>query len=495
MASETGVGRLVTGRYRLIGELGSGGFGRVWKARDERLRVDVALKEVTLSQAGSGAERTERVNRAIHEARNAARLRTHPNIVAVHDVVREDDVPWIVMELVTGGTLEEEIRERGRVPAAEVRRIAEAVLGALRAAHAAGIVHRDVKPSNVMLADDGRVLLADFGIAVHDADTALTATGGVIGSLEYIAPERIGHGDDSPAGDLFSLGVTLYHAVEGVSPFHRATPTASVAAVMAHEPDPPKHAGELAGLLTRLLDKAPATRVTVSEALAMLDTGPTVPGPTVPVLERPTAVTSPAGAPGRAALRGAVAAVWAGRSRRWRLATAGVAGMAILLAVVLAVTIGTSGDRTGTSRKPRLYEKGEVALCTHSPVVTCPDPSGGNVDLDTASLGQEEEGNAGTDLAIVRNRLAALASTELARYPHDSPPAGPADCQSGNVGWKGSQSSGFLGSDLSKGMILCVKTTEGRYGYLRIAEVGSYEDGALGRAKFTYQVWKKAGDT
>ncbi|MGW3564167.1 serine/threonine-protein kinase [Streptomyces sp. NPDC000941] len=492
MASETRVGRLVAGRYRLIDALGSGGFGRVWKARDERLRVDVALKEVTLSHAGSGAERTERVNRAIHEARNAARLRTHPNIVAVHDVVREDDVPWIVMELVTGGSLEEEIRERGRVPAAEVRRIAEAVLGALRAAHAAGIVHRDVKPSNVMLADDGRVLLADFGIAVHDADTALTATGGVIGSLEYIAPERIGHGDDSPAGDLFSLGVTLYHAVEGVSPFHRATPTASVAAVMAHEPDPPKHAGELARLLTRLLDKAPATRATVSEALAMLDTGPTVP---VPVPERPTAVTSPAGAPGRAALRGAVAAVWAGRSRRWRLAAAGVAGMAILLAVVLAVTIAASGDGTGTSREPRLYKKGEVALCTHSPVVTCPDPSGGNVDLDTASLGQEEEGNAGTDLAIVRNRLAALASTELARYPHDSPPAGPADCQSGNVGWKGSQNSGFLGSDLSKGMILCVKTTEGRYGYLRIAKVASYEDGALGRANFTYQLWKKAGDT
>ncbi|MGO4758134.1 serine/threonine-protein kinase, partial [Streptomyces sp. 2MCAF27] len=234
--------------------MGSGGFGRVWKAWDERLRVDVALKEVTLSQAGSGEERTERVNRAVREARNAAGLRTHPNIVAVHDVVREAGVPWIVMELVTGDSLEEEIRERGRIPAAEVRGIAQAVLEALRAAHAAGIVHRDVKPSNVMLADDGRALLADFGIAVHDADTALTATGGVIGSLEYIAPERIANGDDGPAGDLFSLGVTLYQAVEGVSPFRRTTPTASVAAVMAHEPDPPTHAGELAGLLMRLLD-------------------------------------------------------------------------------------------------------------------------------------------------------------------------------------------------------------------------------------------------
>ncbi|MGO4422919.1 serine/threonine-protein kinase, partial [Streptomyces sp. MCAF7] len=252
-------------------KLGSGGFGRVWKAWDERLRVDVALKEVTLSQAGSGEERTERVNRAVREARNAAGLRTHPNIVAVHDVVREAGVPWIVMELVTGDSLEEEIRERGRIPAAEVRGIAQAVLEALRAAHAAGIVHRDVKPSNVMLADDGRALLADFGIAVHDADTALTATGGVIGSLEYIAPERIANGDDGPAGDLFSLGVTLYQAVEGVSPFRRTTPTASVAAVMAHEPDPPTHAGELAGLLMRLLDKSPATRATVSEALAMLD--------------------------------------------------------------------------------------------------------------------------------------------------------------------------------------------------------------------------------
>jgi hypothetical protein len=261
-------GRLVAGRYRLLSELGAGGFGRVWKARDENLDVDIAVKAVELSQAGSGKERAERVARATREARNAARLRDHPNIVAVHDVVTDGGVPWIVMELVTGHTLTEEIEAHGRLPAGRVREVARAVLEALRAAHTAGIVHRDVKPSNVLLADDGRILLADFGIAVRESDTKMTRTGMLIGSPEYLAPERVERGDDSPAGDLFSLGATLYQAAEGISPFRRPTPAATFGAVLFYQPPPPRHAGRMAGLITRLLVKDPGSRPTAGAALA-----------------------------------------------------------------------------------------------------------------------------------------------------------------------------------------------------------------------------------
>ncbi|MEY9930763.1 serine/threonine protein kinase [Catenulispora sp. GP43] len=174
----TGEGRLVAGRYRLISELGAGGYGRVWKARDESLRIDVAVKAIELSQVGSDKERAERIARAMREARNAAQLRAHPHIVSVHDVVVDDGTPWIVMELVNGHSLQEELDANGRLPLERVRQIAQEVLKALSAAHTAGNVHRAVKPSNVLPADDGGILLADFGTAVH--------------------------GDDSPAGDLFS---------------------------------------------------------------------------------------------------------------------------------------------------------------------------------------------------------------------------------------------------------------------------------------------------
>lgn len=175
------------------------GFGRVWKAVDERLRVEVAVKEVLLPQGGPSEASAANAARAEREARHAARLRNHPNVVAVHDVVLDQGVPWIVMELVTGRTLDDEIRAVGAIPAPRLAAIGDAVLGALAAAHAAGIVHRDVKPANVLLADDGRVLLTDFGIAVHASDTALTAAGMVVGSFEYIAPERAEGREAAPA--------------------------------------------------------------------------------------------------------------------------------------------------------------------------------------------------------------------------------------------------------------------------------------------------------
>ncbi|MFI6456867.1 serine/threonine-protein kinase [Streptosporangium amethystogenes] len=263
-------GYLVGGRYRLITELGSGGFGRVWRAHDEILHIEVAIKELRLLPGMPQEEQDKRLERTAREARNAVRLRAHENVLAVYDIISDGDLPWIVMELIDGQSLAEHIETHGPLPVDKATELAAALLAALGAAHQAGIVHRDIKPANVMLARDGRVLLTDFGIAVHTADTTLTTTGMLIGSPEYMAPERLRGIDGLPASDLFSLGVTLYQAVEGASPFRRSTQPAALTAVMLEEPPPPRRADRLAPLITRLLDKDPNSRPTVDHALSLL---------------------------------------------------------------------------------------------------------------------------------------------------------------------------------------------------------------------------------
>ncbi|WSY16641.1 serine/threonine protein kinase (plasmid) [Embleya sp. NBC_00896] len=194
----------------------------------------------------------------------------------------------VVMRLVEGRSLEECLRADGPLPAPRAVEVATALLKALQAAHAAGIVHRDLKPANVMLTDDGQVLLTDFGIAVHETDTRLTAAGGVIGSAEYMAPERLHGTRDQAAGDLFSLGATLYQAVEGISPFRRETPTATIAAVALHEPPPMRHADPvLASLVTALLAKNPEDRPTVDSTLAILHAGTRTMTAAMPMPSRP----------------------------------------------------------------------------------------------------------------------------------------------------------------------------------------------------------------
>ncbi|RGD59368.1 serine/threonine protein kinase [Kitasatospora xanthocidica] len=272
MAREANPGQVVGGKYRLTSSLGSGGFGRVWKARDEHLQVDVAIKELWLPPAQTAAEHTERVVRAAREARNAAKLRDHPNIVTVYEVVTEDDRPWIVMQLVDGCSLEQYLDQHGPLPADRAVRLARALLAALSAAHRTGIVHRDVKPANVMITSDWSVLLTDFGIARHEQDTVMTATGLFIGSPEYAAPERIRGQDGLPASDLFSLGVTLFQAIEGLSPFRRDSFMGSLTAVLLDEPPHLKRAGRpLDRLISELLHKDPADRPVLTEALAILD--------------------------------------------------------------------------------------------------------------------------------------------------------------------------------------------------------------------------------
>ncbi|GLW69759.1 hypothetical protein Kpho02_20580 [Kitasatospora phosalacinea] len=298
MANETEPGRVVGGRYRLIRQLGAGGFGQVWRARDETLQIDVAVKAVWIPPSATEEERRERLVRAEREARNAARLRDHPNVVTVHDVVVDDGVPWIVMQLVDGVSLQQRLAAQGPLSVGTAASVASALLDALGTAHAAGVQHRDVKPANVMLTGDGRILLTDFGIAVHHDDTALTGTGLLIGSVEYLAPERV-RGGGGPVSDLFSLGVTLYQAVEGFSPFRRGTAGDTLSAVLFDEPPRPQRAGALAPLVARLLVKDPDRRATVQEAGELLEAvsaggSGCTPGPVAPVTPvRPPAVTAP----------------------------------------------------------------------------------------------------------------------------------------------------------------------------------------------------------
>ncbi|MGP4112845.1 proprotein convertase P-domain-containing protein [Streptomyces sp. 4N509B] len=292
-------GELISGRYELVEVIGTGGFGRVWKARDQRLQADVAIKELRPPSSISETERRERLNRAEREALNTARLRDHPHIVSVHDVVVDDGVFWIVMQLVTGRALSQRLQDGGALSVSETADLARALLKALDAAHQAGIVHRDIKPANVLLADNGDILLTDFGIATHETDTSLTITGAVIGSVAYMAPERaLGDKGQAPS-DLFSLGVTLFEALEGLSPFARTSTAVTLHAVAYEDPPPLRRAGPLAPLITRLLTKDPAQRPSIAEALALLDAIPVsaLRAADAPGLAKPTAPPPPAQPP------------------------------------------------------------------------------------------------------------------------------------------------------------------------------------------------------
>ncbi|MFK4144317.1 protein kinase [Streptomyces sp. NPDC004065] len=262
-------GLLLAGRYRLVDAIGSGGMGRVWRAHDEVLHRAVAIKELTAALYVSESEQPVLLARTRAEARAAARI-NHSAVVTVHDVLEHDGRPWIVMELVEGQSLADAVKERGRVEPAEAARIGLWVLRALRAAHAAGVLHRDVKPGNVLLGQDGRVLLTDFGIAQIEGDTTITRTGEVVGSVDYLAPERVRGHDPGPASDLWALGATLYTAVEGLSPFRRTSPLSTMQAVVDEEPRDPRYAGPLAPVITALLRKDPATRPDASAAEHML---------------------------------------------------------------------------------------------------------------------------------------------------------------------------------------------------------------------------------
>ncbi|MFD8389697.1 protein kinase [Streptomyces sp. NPDC059680] len=262
-------GLLIAGRYRLADSIGSGGMGRVWRAHDEVLHRTVAVKELTAALYVSDGDRAVLLARTRAEARAAARI-NHSAVVTVHDVLEHDGRPWIVMELVEGNSLADAVKERGRMEPGEAARIGLWVLRALRAAHSAGVLHRDVKPGNVLLGADGRVLLTDFGIAQIEGDSTITRTGEVVGSVDYLAPERVRGHDPGPASDLWALGATLYTAVEGRSPFRRTSPLSTMQAVVEEEADEPRHSGALGPVIAALLRKEPERRPSAEEAEQML---------------------------------------------------------------------------------------------------------------------------------------------------------------------------------------------------------------------------------
>ncbi|MGH3729831.1 MAG: serine/threonine-protein kinase [Micromonosporaceae bacterium] len=333
-ASRGAAGTVIGGRYTLISPIGSGGMGAVWRANDQLLRREVAIKEVALPPGTPPSERDALTERTLREARAAAAL-SHPSVVRVFDVVIDSGRPWIVMELLKAHSLADLIERDGPLAARAVAKIGLALLGALEAAHQAGVLHRDVKPGNVLICADGRCVLSDFGVARSASDAELTTPGMVLGSPHFISPERATGGTFGPPSDLFSLGVTLYAAAEGQPPFDRGDAISTMHAVVNEPPEPPRRAAELIPVLYGLLEKDPAQRWDVDRTRStlramLLGTPPPATGPpTAPTRMPAVRPTSPAAgtvpAPGgpdstqaRAAVPGAASlptgSDWVGRA-------------------------------------------------------------------------------------------------------------------------------------------------------------------------------------
>ncbi|MFI6091544.1 serine/threonine-protein kinase [Streptomyces sp. NPDC051218] len=261
--------RLLSGRYRLGEVLGRGGMGTVWRAKDETLGRTVAVKELRFPSSIDEEEKRRLITRTLREAKAIARIR-NTSAVTVYDVVDEDDRPWIVMELVEGKSLAEAIREDGLLTPRRAAEVGLAVLDVLRSAHREGILHRDVKPSNVLIAEDGRVVLTDFGIAQVEGDPSITSTGMLVGAPSYISPERARGHKPGPAADLWSLGGLLYAAVEGVPPYDKGSAIATLTAVMTEDVEQPTNAGPLEKVIYGLLAKDPEQRLDDAGARALL---------------------------------------------------------------------------------------------------------------------------------------------------------------------------------------------------------------------------------
>ncbi|MFF9769276.1 serine/threonine-protein kinase [Streptomyces sp. NPDC014636] len=388
MSEEPGRERVIAGRYRLLSPLGEGGMGTVWRALDEVLHREVAVKEVRAPAGLPGPEIERMYARLEREAWAAARV-ANRNVVTVYDVAMEGGRPWIVMELVRGMSLADRLEAEGPLPPAHAARVGAEVLSALRAAHSVGVLHRDVKPANVLLADDGRVVLTDFGIATVEGSSALTMTGEMVGSPEFLAPERALGRTPGPESDLWSLGVLLYASVEGVSPFRQDTPLSTLRAVVDEELPPPRRAGPLAAVIRELLRKDPAERPAAERAereLRLVAAGgaarPDTAAPVSPYV--PTTMswasepsrTPPAPLPGGYANPGATAVEPDRRPERHR--RAGVVLVAGVLAVVLALaglTYALLNRDDGNKRGDDTASTGRSGGGAHSPT-----PSGGSSD-------------------------------------------------------------------------------------------------------------------
>lgn len=329
----------MAGRYRLAEQVGRGGMGTVWRAEDIVLGRDIALKQLHVPDHLDDEEVRILHERTRREAHSAARI-SHPHVIVVHDVVDDGGRPCVVMEYIPSITLAEAIRERGPLPPAEVARIGSAVAAALRAAHGAGVLHRDVKPANVLLGDDGRIVLSDFGIALPSGAPSLTTTGEWVGSIDYIAPERLlgKDGGPGPASDLWSLGAMLYCAVEGSPPFRRDVPIATAHAIVVDELRLPRQAGGVSRVIEGLLVKDPAERMDAETAERLLGKAAGEQNGTI----RLPAATAPGSA------RTATAR-WRGRRAvMWSLTAAVVVGVAAFTPLLLD-GVGDGGRRSASA--------------------------------------------------------------------------------------------------------------------------------------------------
>ncbi|MFF8098738.1 serine/threonine-protein kinase [Streptomyces sp. NPDC016640] len=378
--------RLLAGRYRLGDVLGRGGMGTVWRAEDETLGRTVAVKELRFPSSIDDEEKRRLITRTLREAKAIARIRNN-SAVTVFDVVQEDDRPWIVMELVEGKSLAEVIREDGLLEPRRAAEVGLAVLDVLRSAHREGILHRDVKPSNVLIAEDGRVVLTDFGIAQVEGDPSVTSTGMLVGAPSYISPERARGHKPGPAADLWSLGGLLYAAVEGTPPYDKGSAIATLTAVMTEPLEEPRNAGPLRDVIHGLLTKDPAQRLDDSGARAMLnavlhapgaretDHGPTDATKVVPLPEQPgeklrgalRSVRKAAAAAGSAGAGAAAARAKSGNGTTPSAPAESAAASASSSGPAAHAAAG-SGGRGSTGQKP-----GGTGRDSGWPVMTPPD--------------------------------------------------------------------------------------------------------------------------
>ncbi|MFD5192101.1 protein kinase [Streptomyces sp. NPDC058357] len=314
-------GRLLAGRYRLGEVLGRGGMGTVWRAVDETLGRTVAVKELRFPSAIDDDEKRRLITRTLREAKAIARIRNN-GAVTVYDVVDEDDRPWIVMELIEGKSLAEAVREDGVLTPRRAAEVGLAILDVLRSAHREGILHRDVKPSNVLIAEDGRVVLTDFGIAQVEGDPSVTSTGMLVGAPSYISPERARGHKPGPPADLWSLGGLLYASVEGSPPYDKGSAIATLTAVMTEPLDPPKNAGPLEEVIYGLLARDPEQRLDDAGARALLNDvihAPEKPDPVAPPPADATQVMALPKTPAPPGAKSATASAEQGEGTRDRL--------------------------------------------------------------------------------------------------------------------------------------------------------------------------------
>lgn len=443
-------GRLLAGRYRVLRQLGRGGMGVVCRAHDEVLGRDVAVKELRTFSDAAGPELADFRLRMQREARAAARVR-HPGVIAVHDIAEHEGRPVIVMELVDGPSLDDVLRESGTLDPVAAARVGAEVLEALAAAHRAGVLHRDVKPGNILLERGGRVVLTDFGIAaVEDpgdgAATHMTRSGELVGSLDYLAPERARGENPGPASDVWSLGATLYAAVEGGSPFRRTSTWSTLTAIVTEPLPESGNAGPLAPALRTLLEKDPAQRPDAAAAAAVLRgvaAGAEAPGtglahdtvqlgavrgprPQAPAYPQPANGPRPDGS--HAAPTGGVPAATGRDTDRSTLSTRreGREGRrrSVVAASVAAVLLAGAGVAWGVSAYGPMGKKGREAASQHSPEQSAAARS-------PEGEGEEAGEEAGTPSSSPRTSAPASPSPDSTRDGATGGPVGGTDGDDG----------------------------------------------------------------